>query len=250
MQATEAVIEGLIAAVIWLGTIPLPEECEPFTPMWIALATVALLYTGSLAAVILLLAVLTLTANQMLLHKLRDPLPTQAMRETEPGTGNAVGASRTTPPLPLPLKGVGSALEESDRLSTRLYLPSPRGPAEVLLGLHRAAGTADAALEAAKAAVRGARQAADLAQAARVPRRARPPSYASSIGTPSMPSIPSTPRTPRVRRTAVVHSASPLSGAHMHGRLGAAQQRVPIDVLLPSPRGPLQVLMERSGRTV
>lgn len=249
MQATEVAIEGMIKAVIWLCTVPLPEECEPFTPMWVALATVALLYTSSLAAVVLLLAVLTLTANQMLLHKLRDPLPTQAMRDTEPVAGSAADACRPAPPLPLPVKAVASAFEESERLSTRLYLPSPRGPAEVLLGLHRAAGTADAALEAAKAAVRGARQAADLAQAARVPRRLPPRSYASSIGTPSMPSTPSTPRTPRVRRMAVVHSASPLSGEHMHGRLGL-QPRMPIDVLLPSPRGPLQVLMERSGRTV
>lgn len=267
----EAAVNGTIAATLLLITPRQTEHCACCTPVWLAIATMVLLHTSSLAAVLLLLTVLTHTAAQIQQHEMKDQLPAQVVQQSTPtrpsrAKAESARARATSLPLPLPVKAMVSNFEaaEPGSHSARLYLPSPRGPAEVLLGLHRAAGTADAALEAAKAAVRGARQAADLAQAARGPPRPPvvPRSCASSVGTPSTPPTPDTPRTPRPRRAPRAAAASPLGEERLRPeRLGSSgDMRTPgrppgpprgaLDVLLPSPRGPLQVLMERSGRTV
>ena len=242
MQIAEGTVNGLIAAVLLVLAAPSAHEGPELMPLWVAIATAALLLTSSLTAIIFALAVATHVEHRMKQHELRDPLPTQPMRDTDPAPGSIGDSSEISmPPPPLPVHSMPSSFEGDD-LSSRMYMPSPRGPAEVLLGLHRAAGTADAALEAAKAAVRGARHAAELAQAARVQRTpgASPLRGLAGGGAAAV-------RTPRPRPPGRRGPYSPV--AVLPVEPPPQPPRPAIDVLLPSPRGPLQVLLERSGRS-
>eukprot|EP00892_Ulva_mutabilis_P001086 jgi/Ulvmu1/10979/UM007_0158.1 len=220
-------------------------------PLWVGLAASAVLLSSSLTVITCSLAAASHLSHHITLHKTRDPLPTQPMRDTQPPPDTAAD-SDSLPPLPLPVHSTPVSFEGDDR-SVQLHLPSPRGPAEVLLGLHRAAGTADAALEAAKAAVRGARHAAELAQAARAQRTPAASPLRARTGGASAASTPR--RRPSGFDSSPLASPAPSSVGSPRAlppdRRRSWQPAGPaVDMLLPSPRGPLQVLLERGGHTV